>query len=89
MMRQLFPRCAARAPAFFAKRSTLPVWQAARQYSISPEKASDSNLQDIDPAQLVLQKTSQPKPLKNAGELIFGQNFTGSPLCPYRTRNMR
>lgn len=78
-MRQLLPRCARRGPAFIAPRLTTPMWQTARQYSISPEKTSDSSLSDIDPTQLILQKTSQPKPLLKSEDLIFGRNFTGSP----------
>ena len=79
MMRQLLPRCAPRAAAAFLapRRSPLGLFQPARQYSISPEAASATELQDIDPAQLVLQKTSNPKPLKKAEDLVFGQNFTG------------
>jgi branched-chain amino acid aminotransferase len=78
MMRQLLPRCAPRAAAFLApRRSPLGLFQAARQYSISPKAASATKLQDIDPAQLVVQKTSNPKPLKKAEDLVFGQNFTG------------
>ncbi len=79
-MRQLFPRCAPRAvPAFVApRRSPLGLFQAARQYSISPEAASETKLQEIDPSQLVIQRTSAPKPLKKSGELIFGRNFTGA-----------
>jgi branched-chain amino acid aminotransferase len=80
MMRQLLPRCAPRAASFFApRRSTLGFFQAARQYSISPETASETKLQDIDPTQLVLQKTTDPKALKKSEDLVFGQNFTGEP----------
>ena len=79
MMRQLLPRCAPRAATFFApRRSALGLFQAARQYSIKPEAASETKLQDIDPTQLVLEKTTNPKPLKKAEDLVFGQNFTGS-----------
>jgi branched-chain amino acid aminotransferase len=79
MMRQLFPRCAPRAAAFVApRRSPLGLFQVARQYSISPEAASETKLQDIDPSQLVLNTTSDPKPLKKAEDLIFGRNFTGT-----------
>ena len=80
MLRQLLPRCAPRAaPAFVApRRSPLGLFQAAaRQYSISPEAASETKLQEIDPSQLVVQRTSAPKPLKKSEELIFGRNFTG------------
>lgn len=78
-MRQLLPRCAPRAAAFLApRRSPLGLFQTARQYSIHPEAASETKLQDIDPAQLVLERTSDPKPLKKAEDLVFGQNFTGS-----------
>lgn len=81
MMRQLFPRCAPRAATFLApRRSPLAMFQAARQYSISPETASETKLQDIDPSQLVLQRTSAPKPLLKAEDLVFGRNFTGS-IC--------
>jgi branched-chain amino acid aminotransferase len=78
MMRQLLPRCAPRAAAAFLapRRSPLGLFQATRQYS-SQKAASETKLQEIDPAQLVLQKTSNPKPLKKAEDLVFGQNFTG------------
>lgn len=77
MMRRLLPRCALRAPACRAQRLSLGVCQPARAYSISPETASDSKLQDIDPTQLVIERTRDPKPLKKSEDLVFGQNFTG------------
>jgi len=81
MMRQLFPRGASRASALAApRRSPLGLFQAARQYSISPEAASETKLQDIDPSQLVIQKTSAPKPLKKSEDLVFGRNFTDHML---------
>jgi branched-chain amino acid aminotransferase len=80
MMRQLLPRRALRAPAAFVapRRSPLGLFQATRQYSITPEAASETRLQDIDPSQLVIERTSNPKPLKKSEDLIFGRNFTGN-----------
>ncbi|KAL2197938.1 aminotransferase [Corynascus similis CBS 632.67] len=81
MMRRLIPRCAPRATAFLApRRSPLGLFPAARQYSISPAAASETKLQDIDPAQLVLKKTPNPKSLKKPEDLIFGRNFTDHML---------
>ncbi|KAK4242743.1 mitochondrial branched-chain-amino-acid aminotransferase [Achaetomium macrosporum] len=81
MMRQLLPRCAPRAPAFFApRRSSIGLFQAARQYSISPEVASETKLQDIDPNQLVVERTANPKPLMKSEDLVFGRNFTDHML---------
>lgn len=72
MMRQLLPR-----RAFLAQRSPLGALRAARQYSISPEAASETKLQDIDPSQLVVEQTRNPRPLKKSEDLVFGRNFTG------------
>lgn len=84
-MRRLIPRCAPRATAFLApRRSPLGLFPAARQYSISPAAASETKLQDIDPAQLVLKKTPNPKSLKKPEDLIFGRNFTGQHIYGYR-----
>ncbi|KAK4103324.1 branched-chain amino acid aminotransferase II [Parathielavia hyrcaniae] len=81
MMRPLFSRCAPRAAAFVApRRSPLGLFHAARQYSITPEAASETKLQDIDPSRLVINTTTSPKPLKKAEDLIFGRNFTDHML---------
>ncbi|KAK4158399.1 hypothetical protein C8A00DRAFT_39375 [Chaetomidium leptoderma] len=82
MMRRLLPRCAPRATAAFIapRRSPLGLFPAARQYSISPEAASETKLQDIDPSKLVLTRTSKPKPLKKAEDLVFGATFTDHML---------
>ncbi|KAL2176264.1 aminotransferase [Thermothelomyces heterothallicus CBS 202.75] len=82
MMRRLIPRCAPRATAFLApRRSPLGLLQAARQYSASPAAAApQTKLQDIDPAQLVLNTTPNPKPLKKPEDLVFGRNFTDHML---------
>ncbi|KAJ4293884.1 branched-chain-amino-acid transaminase bat2 [Collariella sp. IMI 366227] len=84
MLRQLLPRCAPRAAALVApRRAPLAIIQAARQYSVKPEAASKTKLQDIDPSQLVLKKTGNPKPLRKSEELIFGQNFTATCVFHY------
>jgi branched-chain amino acid aminotransferase len=81
MLRQLLPRCAPRAAAAFVapRRAPINLFQAARHYSITPEAASETKLQDIDPSQLVVQKTSSPKTLLKSEDLVFGRNFTGPP----------
>lgn len=81
-MRHLLPRCAARTAAFNAPRSPLSVLRAARQYSITPEAASETKLQDIDPSRLVIERNPNPKELKKSEDLVFGRNFTGSRLQP-------
>jgi branched-chain amino acid aminotransferase len=80
MIRRLIPRCAPRSAAAFIapRRSPLGLFQGTRQYSVTPEVASQSKLQDIDPTQVVVNRTSQPKPLMKAEDLVFGRNFTGS-----------
>lgn len=80
MIRRLIPRCAPRSAAAFIapRRSPLGLFQATRQYSVSSEVASQTKLQDIDPTQVVINKTSQPKPLLKSEDLVFGRNFTGS-----------
>ncbi|AEO58981.1 hypothetical protein MYCTH_2306813 [Thermothelomyces thermophilus ATCC 42464] len=81
MMRRLIPRCAPRATVFLTpRRSPLGLLQAARQYSASPAAAPQTKLQDIDPAQLVLNTTPNPKPLKKPEDLVFGRNFTDHML---------
>ena len=84
MMRQQLFRSAARASALSAGRSGLavPSWQlAVRRYSIAPA-ASETKLADIDPSQLVIERTTNPKPLKAAKDLVFGRNFTGRSMAP-------
>jgi len=84
MMRHQLFRSAARASALSAGRTGLaaPAWQqAVRQYSIAPA-ASETKLADIDPSQLVIERTTNPKPLKAAKDLIFGRNFTGRSMTP-------
>ncbi|KAH6842874.1 aminotransferase [Chaetomium sp. MPI-CAGE-AT-0009] len=81
MIGRLIPRCAPRAAAFIApRRSALGLFPAARQYSISPEVASQTKLQDIDPSQVVVKRTAQLKPLMKAEDLVFGKNFTDHML---------
>ena len=80
MMRPLLMRCGAaaarRGPSQFSK-PLFASWQASRKYSITPEAASLSQPQDIDPSKLVIEKTSKPGSLKKPEELVFGANFTG------------
>ncbi|KAL2150878.1 hypothetical protein VTH82DRAFT_7441 [Thermothelomyces myriococcoides] len=81
MLRRLIPRCAPRAATILAPRySSLGLLQAARRYSASPASSPETKLQDIDPAQLVLTTTPNPKPLKKPEELVFGRNFTDHML---------
>jgi branched-chain amino acid aminotransferase len=94
MMRPLLSRCAPRAAArsFIATRrpASAVLLQAARPYSVKADVASETKLRDLDPSQLVIEKTKNPKPLKEAKDLIFGRNFTGPTpsalhiLCPLR-----
>ncbi|KAK4643390.1 branched-chain-amino-acid transaminase bat2 [Podospora bellae-mahoneyi] len=85
MMRRLLPRCAPRA-AFNAQRSAglgaaIQAQSAVqrRQYSINPQ-SSTSQLLDIDPSKLVVEKTSKPKDLLPSKDLVFGRNFTDHML---------
>lgn len=88
MMRPILARCAVRcaprcAPlgvtARPASRALLgaSTWQPTRQYSIKAEAADSSKPQGLDASKLTVEKTTKPKPLKKAEELIFGQTFTG------------
>ena len=83
MMRHLLPRCAPRAAVFRAPRSPLGLLQAARQYSVHPEVASEIKLEDIDPSKLVVQRTAAPKKLMKSEDLVFGRNFTGNGSSPW------
>ena len=77
MMRPLFSRCTPlRAAAPQRSQAPLASWLAARRYSITPEAASDTELQGIDASKLVIQKASTPRALKKPEDLVFGQNFT-------------
>jgi branched-chain amino acid aminotransferase len=78
MMRPVFSRCASLRAAIPQASRSLGVWQSVRQYSITPEAASDSKPQDIDPSKLVVEKTTTPGALKKPEDLIFGRNFTGT-----------
>jgi branched-chain amino acid aminotransferase len=81
MIGRLIPRCAPRAATFIApRRSALGLFPAARQYSINPEVASQTKLQDIDPSQVVVKRTGQLKPEMKAEDLVFGKNFTDHML---------
>ncbi|KAI0407317.1 branched-chain amino acid aminotransferase [Xylaria palmicola] len=84
MLRPLLPRCgrALRASSAAARpRHVLPGLQAAaRWYSIKPEAASTAKPLDLDPSKLVIQKTSEPKPLNDPSSLVFGRNFTDHML---------
>lgn len=88
MMRPILARCAARcaprcAPLAATARPASRVllrtstWQPTRQYSIKAEAAESSKPQGLDASKLTVEKTTKPKPLKKAEELVFGQTFTG------------
>jgi len=94
MMRPILARCAARcaprcAPFGATARPVSRVllgtstWRPTRQYSIKAEAAESSKPQGLDASKLTIEKTTKPKPLKNAEELVFGQTFTG-PLPLHR-----
>ncbi|KAK1759689.1 mitochondrial branched-chain-amino-acid aminotransferase [Echria macrotheca] len=80
MMRPMFSRCAPLRAAIPPVSRSLGVFQSVRQYSITPEAASDSKPQDIDPSKLVVEKTTTPGALKKPEDLIFGRNFTDHML---------
>lgn len=91
MMRPILARCAARcAPRYAPLAATArpasrvllgtSTWQPTRQYSIKAEAADSSKPQGLDAGKLTVEKTTKPKPLKKAEELVFGQTFTGPPL---------
>lgn len=71
----------------FASRGALKAsWQISRSlvqtgrrsYSISPEAASKSKPQDIDPSKLTIETTKKPRQLLKNEDLIFGASFTGA-----------
>ncbi|KAJ9151351.1 Branched-chain-amino-acid aminotransferase [Pleurostoma richardsiae] len=83
MMRPFFPRCGAfkRSGTSQLSRTLLGSWQATpRNYSIKPEAASTSKLQDLDPSKLSITQTQKPGALKKPEELVFGANFTDHML---------
>lgn len=68
-----------RAAAFQPSRPCFGAFSAtaARQYSAAAGTA------DMDPSKLKVEKSTQPKPLLEPKELVFGRNFTGNvPLPP-------
>lgn len=67
---------AARSGPSQLSRPLLGSWHATRKYSITPEAASLSKPQDIDPSKLIIEKNTKPGSLKNPEELVFGANFT-------------
>ncbi|KAK4229432.1 aminotransferase [Podospora fimiseda] len=82
MMRNFLPRCAPRA-AFNAQRSAARgvfSLQAATSRPYSSITPPEAKLQDIDPSKLVIETTKNPKPLKDAKDLVFGANFTDHML---------
>ncbi|KAI0390324.1 branched-chain amino acid aminotransferase [Xylariaceae sp. FL0594] len=80
MLRQLVPRCGRALRATTRPSQVLPALQAARWYSIQPSAASIAKPLDVDPAKLVITKTSEPKQLVDPSTLIFGRNFTDHML---------
>ncbi|KAK3945573.1 mitochondrial branched-chain-amino-acid aminotransferase [Diplogelasinospora grovesii] len=81
MMRPILPRCASKATASQASRLLLGLRQNARRsYSIKPEAASTSQLLDIDPSKLIVEKTTKPGKLHKPEELVFGRAFTDHML---------
>ncbi|KAG9233026.1 branched-chain-amino-acid aminotransferase [Amylocarpus encephaloides] len=78
MLRQLAPR------GLLYKQSSsrlLAVWeQPLRSYSIKANTASSAKLQDIDPSKLSITRTTTPKELVPANELVFGKTFTDHML---------
>ncbi|KAI1823494.1 branched-chain amino acid aminotransferase [Xylaria intraflava] len=79
MLRPLLRPCS-RALGAAALRPLNVRAAATRWYSIKPEVASTAKPQDVDPAKLVINKTSNPKALKDPSTLVFGQNFTDHML---------
>ncbi|KAI1123112.1 branched-chain amino acid aminotransferase [Nemania abortiva] len=86
MLRPLLPRCGralrASAPSAARRRPShaLPAFHAARWYSIQPEAASTAKPLDVDPAKLIIQRTTEPKALLDPSTLVFGRNFTDHML---------
>ncbi|KAK1832476.1 hypothetical protein QBC39DRAFT_348833 [Podospora conica] len=91
MMRPILARGAARCASQCAPlRATVPpasrvllgtsTWRPTRQYSIKAKAAESTKPQDLDSSKLTIEKTTKPKPLKKAEELVFGQTFTDHML---------
>merc|ERR1712144_35592 len=80
MLRQLRPRASLfQQPSRLIAAATVAS-QQSRLYSIQANAASDVKAQDIDPSKLTITKTTTPKELLPANELVFGRTFTDHML---------
>ncbi|PVH79881.1 branched-chain-amino-acid aminotransferase [Cadophora sp. DSE1049] len=80
MLRQLRPRASLFQQPSRLIASATAASQQSRLYSIQANAASNVKAQDIDPSKLTITKTTTPKELLPANELVFGRTFTDHML---------
>ncbi|KAI5467735.1 aminotransferase [Mariannaea sp. PMI_226] len=80
MRPSLISRSALRSATRASSSRLMPLCQASRFYSIKAEAASTSKPRPLEPSKLIINKTSEPKPLSKHEDLVFGREFTDHML---------